>query len=523
MIMGTPDMTLRDMLVRNARRYGERDAFVCGEARLTHASFLAKANRLASALVRSGLRRQDRIAVLAMNSLEIAVTYGACEAHGFVAATVNFRLAAPEMRHIIQDSASSVLIFEAAYIEQIASIRPDLPLVETYVVIGGAVEWAVGWDDFVERGDPEGPVLAPPAADDLCYLIYTSGTTGRSKGCMLEHRAETATASIMAAAMQLSEHDRTLLMMPLFHIGAKAVALAQQWVGGAVYLHRNFDPAAILADIELHRITATHMAPTLIQGLLDSPDVGARDLSSLRTLLYSAAPMSPALLSRALAVFGPIFQQMYGQTEGLGTLLPMSAHRLDGSEDVLRRLSSIGHPFIGCDVGIFDEDGRRQPPEAIGEICIRGPAMMRGYWNNSVATLETLQEGWLRTGDVGQADAAGYLYLVDRKKDVIISGGENIYSREVEEALLSHPDVAYAAVIGEPDEKWGEAVLAAVVMRPGVTGHADVLIDHCRSRIAGYKRPRRLVFLDMLPALPSGKIDKPALRRQLVTSVEARS
>ncbi|OWR17973.1 Long-chain-fatty-acid--CoA ligase [Brevundimonas diminuta] len=503
------------MLLRNALRYADRPAFVCGDRSLSHGEFLASAHRLASALHAAGVDRQDRVAVLSMNSLELATVYGACELHGFVAATVNFRLAPMEMRHIISDSGARVLVFESVFTDQIAAIRDDLDQVERFVVIGEALDWAEPWADFIAGGKVDGPDLPPPEPDDLCYLIYTSGTTGRPKGCMLEHKAEVATASIIAAAMQLAGQDRTLLMMPLFHIGAKAIALAQQWVGGVVHLHRTYDPAAILADIETHRITATHMAPTLVQGLLDCPDIEKRDISSLRTLLYSAAPMPPVLLDRALRAFGPIFQQMYGQTEGIGTLLPVSAHSLSDDARARRRLYSIGHAFIGCEIAILDDAHRQLPAGEIGEICIRSPVMMRGYWNNSAATLATLRDGWLHTGDVGHMDADGYAYLVDRKKDVIISGGENIYSREVEDAILAHPDVTGVAVIGTPDAKWGEAVLSAVVTRPGSTLSEADIIEHCRTLIAGYKRPRRVVFVDSLPTLPSGKINKPALRDAL--------
>lgn len=516
--MPRPDRTLGDLLARNAQRYGNQLAYVCGERRLTHRELLTDARRLADSLRASGADRQDRIAILSMNSIEFAIAYAACEAHGFVAATINFRLAAPEMAFVLQDSGAKVLIFQAVFADQIDSIRESLPDVVQFVVVDGLLDWAISWDDYLAQGRDTGPDLPAPRPEDLAYLIYTSGTTGRPKGCMLDHAAEVATAQIIAAAMQLGGQDRTLLMMPLFHIGARAIALAQQWVGGAVFLHPTYDPALILADIEAHRITATHMAPTLIQGLLDCRDIATRDLSSLRTLLYSAAPMPPVLLDRALKAFGPIFQQMYGQTEGIGTLLPVSAHSLSEDEMSRRRLSSIGHAFVGVEVEVMDEASRPVAVGEIGEICIRGPVMMRGYWNNSPATLATLRDGWLHTGDVGRLDSEGYAYLVDRKKDVIISGGENIYSREVEDAIATHPDVVAVAVIGKPDEKWGEAVMAVVVAKSGAALDAEAIVAHCRTVIAGYKRPRHVVFRDALPSLPSGKINKPALRALLAAN-----
>jgi acyl-CoA synthetase (AMP-forming)/AMP-acid ligase II len=506
-------MTLREMIDRNARWYGDETAFVCEGVGVTHRQFLETANRIASALYGVDVRSQDRVSLLSMNSLGLALAYGACEAHGLVAATVNFRLAPPEMRYIINDAGSSVLIFESEFTDHIAQIRGELAAVRTYVCIGDAPAWATPWDAFVASGDPAGPPLPPPGADDLAYLIYTSGTTGRPKGCMLTHSAEAAMGALVAAAMGLGGEDRTLLMMPLFHIGAKAIALGQQWVGGTVHLHRKFDPLDVLRAIEAERITASHMAPMLVQALVEAQTRQPHDLSSLRKVIYSAAAMPPSLLRQALDVFGPIFQQMYGQTEGVGTVLPIGAHRLDDDPKAQRRLTSIGHPFIGCEVSIRDGENEALPAEQIGEICLRGPPIMRGYWNNSAASLDALAGGWLHTGDVGMMDEDGYVYLVDRKKDVIISGGENIYSREVEEALISHPAVASAAVIGLPDPNWGEAVCAVVVVRPDQALTPEALIDHCRALIAGYKRPRRIIFTVEMPVLPSGKINKPALRK----------
>lgn len=511
--MQTSAGTLREVIERNARWYGDRPAYVCEGRSVTHRDFLAFADRIGSALYRTGLRPQDRVGLLSMNSLEFALAYGACEAHGFIAATVNFRLAPLEMEHAIRDAGSSILVLEQEFVPHIDLIRANLPEVRRYVVVGEAPPWATCWEDFVAEGDKAGPPLPAPRPEDLVYLIYTSGTTGRSKGCMLDHAAEAATAELIASAMGLGPEDRTLLMMPLFHIGAKAVANAQQWVGGTVTLHRRFDASAVLRTIEQERVTATHMAPTLIKALLETPDRGEYDISTLRAVLYSAAAMPPSLLKSALAVFGPIFQQMYGQTEGIGTVLPIGAHRLDDDPRAQKRLTSVGHPFIGCEVSIRDDENCALPAGEVGEICLRGPAMMRGYWNNSAATLATLAGGWLHTGDVGAVDDEGYVYLVDRKKDVIISGGENIYSREVEEALLTHPAVSAAAVIGVSDPKWGESVLAIVALREGESVTEDALIDHCRTHIAPYKRPRRVVFVDDLPLLPSGKVNKPALRQ----------
>ena len=506
------ELTMRDLIVRNAVSYGDELAGVCGDKRITHREYLEQCNRLASALYKVGVRSQDPVSILSMNSLEIVIAYGACETHGLITSTVNFRLAPPEMQFIINDVAAQVLIFEDEFTGHIEQIRAELPHVRQFVAIGKAPEWATSWDDFLAGGDPEGAPLAPPTESDIACLIYTSGTTGKPKGCMIDHRALVAMANYVAGPMGLGIQDRALLMMPMFHIGAKSVVIAQQWVGGSYVLHRSFDPVAVLETIEREQITASHMAPILIQGMLDVPDIDRYDISSLRTVLYSAAAMPPVLLERALRTFGSIFVQMYGQTEGVGTLLPTTAHVLDDDPRVREKLGSIGIGFIGTEFSIRDDENDPLPTRAIGELCLRGPAMMRGYWNNSRATLAALRGGWLHTGDVGFMDEEGYIYLVDRKKDVINTGGENVYSREVEDAVLAHPAVDNVAVIGLPDERWGEAVTAVIVLKPGATLSEAELETHCRARIAGYKRPRNLRFVDALPVMPSGKVNKVALR-----------
>jgi acyl-CoA synthetase (AMP-forming)/AMP-acid ligase II len=330
---------------------------------------------------------------------------------------------------------------------------------------------------------------------------------------MLGHEAKVRSAQAINALMSSGSEDRILLMMPMFHVGAKDMQMGQQWRGGAVYLHREFDPELILQTIQDERITITHMAPTMIQMLLDHPRIKEFDLSSLRMIVYSAAAMPIALLRRGLNILGPVFLQMYGQTEGAGTILPLEAHRPDGDERDLRRLQSIGVPFPGVQVRIVDELDADLPVGEAGEILLGGPVVMQGYWNNSSASIETLRGGWLHTGDVGKLDEDGYLYLVDRKKDMIVSGGENIYSREVEEALYQHEAVANAAVIGVADEKWGEAVRAVVELRSGASATDKEIIAHCKTLIAGYKCPKSVVFTDDLPKLPSGKINKIEIRR----------
>ena len=290
--------------------------------------------------------------------------------------------------------------------------------------------------------------------------------------------------------------------------------LAQLWHAGCVVLHRKFDPQEVLRTIERERIVTVHMAPTIVQQVLELPDIAEYDLSSLETILYAAAPMPVAVLRRGVELLGPIFVNSWGMTETSGTVLPRHLHKLDGSEEERRRLGSIGQAMAYCDIRIVDEQGEDCPDGTPGEIWIRSPANLAYYWNNSVATLEALRDGWLCTGDMAWRDSQGFLFLVDRKKDMIISGGENIYCQEVEQALMHHPLVRDAAVIGVPHDKWGETVKAVVVLAPGVDLSADDLIAFTTTRIARYKRPTSVEFVLELPRLPSGKVSKLALREQ---------
>ena len=511
--MSTGLFTLANILEANARHYGDSPAWTFEGRVVTHADYLDRARRLASAWAKLGLAKQDRVAVMSRNCLEICEVYAASEVGGFVTATISFRFAPPEVAYIVNDSLPKILVFEAEFAPLIDGLRETLGSVEHFVCIGdSAPDWALRYSDVFATGDAS--FSAPIEPSDLCYIIYTSGTTGRPKGVMLTHGAKVACANSISSLMAAGPMDSILLMMPMFHVGAKDMSLGQSWRAGSIHLHRDFDPEAILRTIQDARITITHMAPTMIQMLLDHPRIDDFDLSSLRMIVYSAAAMPTALLRRGLEKLGPVFLQLYGQTEGSGTILPIEAHRPDGDARDLRRLQSIGIPFPGIHVRVADDSGNDCPTGEAGEILIRGPIMMAGYWNNSNATIETLRGGWLRTGDVGKFDEDGYLYLVDRKKDMIVSGGENIYSREVEEALYQHDAVANAAVIGVSDEKWGEAVRAVVQLRDGVSVSAQDLIAHCRTLIAGYKCPKSVVFAGELPKLPSGKINKIVIRRE---------
>ena len=331
---------------------------------------------------------------------------------------------------------------------------------------------------------------------------------------MLSHATMLATGEGWAMELEVDLGGKILLAMPLFHIGARSQGMAATFRGASMVLLKSFDARLLLETIPRERITQVHLAPTLVQAVLNDPEHERFDLSSLRTINYAAAPMPLTTLKRALKRFGPIMINGYGQTEGSGTTLRKFYHLPEGSERDLKRLTSVGQAVACATVRIAGAADESLPEGQIGEICFRSPQNMVGYWNNSVATMEALRNGWLHTGDLGHMDADGFVYLVDRKKDMIVSGGENVYSREVEEALMEHGAVTDAAAIGIADDKWGEAVKAIVVLKSGASATAAELIAHCRTLIAGYKCPKSIDFVDELPRLPSGKISKVMLRNR---------
>jgi acyl-CoA synthetase (AMP-forming)/AMP-acid ligase II len=506
--------SLAEMWERCLRLGANDPAFVYEDQRRTYAQLIDRARRLASHLYASGARSQSRIAMLAMNTGEWFDYYTACEIHGFIAQTVNFRLTRPEIEYILNDGEPSVLIFEQAYAETVDALRASAPSVKSYICIGRSLDWAPSFEDVIAQGSPDGaPLRAAP--DDLVHMIYTSGSTGKPKGVVRDQRAGALLAAAGAVSQSMRVGGRMLLTMPMFHVGAQSMASGQHILGGMVVLHRKFDPVAVARTIQDERIQITHMAPTLVQQFLNEPSIADYDLSSLETLCYAAAPMPLPVLRDGLAKLGPsVFLGCYGSTEcGNATVLQQHFHRPDGTAQEVDRLTSVGREHIFSSVRVLDEEGDQCPPGVSGELCIRAGSMMRGYWNRSNETMEAFHDGWYRSGDMARMDEDGFVWLVDRKKDMIISGGENIASREVEEALLSHPGIEHAAVIGVPHERWGETVKAVLVAR-GAPPSEDDLIAHCRTLIAGYKLPRIITFIDTLPLLATGKVNKVALRQQ---------
>ncbi|SAL76332.1 AMP-dependent synthetase and ligase [Caballeronia choica] len=506
-------MIVGDILRRNAFLYGERPAVICNGRAVTHADFLERTLRLAQGLRSKGLQRQSRIAILAQNAPEYLELYGACEEAGFVAVGLNYRLSDAELTDILIDATPAVLAYDEEFAKRVDAIISGLGEPVQLLEIGGDADSEFAYERLIENSLPEENAPRADEEDTVC-IFYTSGTTGRPKGAMLPNGGQAAQAEIYARAVKAKATDRMLIVMPLFHCGGKNLEMMYRSQGAAIVLHKSFNPQSIIASFLEDGVTAAHLAPVMIHQIIDELDKAPKKFPLLHTVHYASAPMSVALLKRAIGHFGLVFVQSYGMTEnGAGTFLDKFQHVLEGPETEVARLASAGKPFEDTELRVVNDDGSEAEIGTIGEVLTRAPGMMSGYWKNPTSTAQALKDGWMCTGDLGYLDKEGYLFIVDRKKDMIISGGENIYSREVEEALASHPSVSEASVIGVPDSKWGEAVKAFVVLRTNAVATEVELIDYVKSKIASYKKPKSIDFVGSLPRLSStNKVDKKALR-----------
>jgi acyl-CoA synthetase (AMP-forming)/AMP-acid ligase II len=505
--------TLGDIVEVGAAKFRTRTALVYNGHAFSFGEQRSRIYRLANALHDMGVRRQHRVAILAQNSNAYVEVYAAGEVSGFITVAINYRLTAAEIEYIVKDSAPSVLIFDAEYAAIVQDIGGKHPDIRHFIVVGqGALDGAENYEALLAKSSDHTPKNRSRPTD-IAYLIYTSGTTGRPKGAMLDHAGQLGFIQMQAIEMSLRSTDTMLLVMPFYHIGAKCNYLMTSFVGANAILHRSYDIRAISADIRQHKVTTVHLAPVMVKDLLDLPGFDKSHYASLRLIQYASGPMAVAQLRQAIAAFGPILTQIYGMTEsGLGTILHSHQHILDGPPEWVRRLGSAGQEALGYRIRVVRPDGSDCEPEEQGEIWVKGPGVMAGYWNNHPATLDAIEDGWMKSGDIGAFDKDRFLFVLDRKKDMILSGGENIYPREVEEVLYAHPAVAEAAVIGVPDSRWGESVKAFVVVAADHKVAEGDLIEHCRRHIASYKKPKSIEFVSALPRLPNKKIDKKQLR-----------
>ena len=502
--MSFPFESVGFWLARRASLTPNRVAIRTGGRDITYRELDDRAARLAGALTTTGVGPGDRVAALLTNGNEYVEAMFACARVGAILVPLSFRLAAPELAFMVNDSGSSVLIYGEEWTALAQGFRRETGLKAAYVVGAGPDP---SYEDALSAADP---VLEPRAvaSDDVLAIFYTSGTTGQPKGAMLTHGNFFWTNLCMVLAFGFYQDERTLVILPMFHVGGwNANAMATWWNGGTVVLEKSFDPAGTLATIERERITSMLGVPTMYQMMADDPTFAGADLSSIRDFLCGGAPLPVALIDRYQAR-GLGFIQGYGLTEAAPNCLILPR------EDSVRKAGAAGRPYFYADVRVVDGDGNEVGPGGSGEIVVGGPGVMKGYWNRPDATAETLRGGWLHTGDVGAIDDEGYVTIVDRVKDMYISGGENVYPAEVEKVLAGHPAIAEAAVIGVTDERWGESGRAIVVLRSGADGDPEEIKRFCSERLAKFKVPSSVVFTDVLPRNPTGKLLKPELRER---------
>ncbi len=509
-------MRLHDFLDYHARERGDAEFAVQGNRHVTYREALAEANRLANAFVSAGLRIGDRIAVLSKNCIEYVLLYFAASKAGVVPVHLNYRLAPLEWSYIINDAGAKLLIATGVYPQAVNPIRGELLTVERFVAIEGP--GVLGWDDYHQwvADQPTRPPERFITEDHDLYQMYTSGTTGEPKGAVATHRATIAQLVQRGLILKSEPGERWLLVAPIFHAAAaNQVACQSVYWGSSLYIQTDFNPVEVLRVLSQERISIAHIMPSMIQAcLVTVPDAAEHHYDDLRFISYGSSPIAERTLRRAIEVFKCEFVQGYGMTEtiGLTVLLPSDHRRALREKPEL--LLSAGRPLAGTEVRIVDADDNPVPNGITGEIIARGPQLMKGYWKRPEETAEALRGGWMHTGDAGMIDDEGYLYIQDRVKDMIVSGGENVYPRVVEQVLFQHPAIADAAVIGVPDERWGETVKAIVVLRAGMNTTADEIMEYCRGKLGGFERPRSVDFIESLPRNPSGKVLKRVLRHR---------
>lgn len=499
-----------DVYRRNAARYGDKPALIMPDGRWrSFAEVDERATRLANALMARGLKPGDRVGILSRNRIEYIEAYGVSGA-GLIALPLNWRLSPRELQIVLSNAEPATLIVEPSFVPAIKELRSALPFVKVFLALDGGAEGFESYDAVVTSGSPtlSGISVSP---DATACLLYTSGTTGIPKGAELTHRGLLLNCTAAIDEMfHFTDADVTLAPMPFFHVGGMWYHLFPSFAAGCTtVVMPQFDAQGALTLMAQHRVTNTHLVPTMIHTLLEQTNIETFDLSALRMMFYAASSMPTETLKRATATFDCDFAQGYGSTEaGMVTCLTPEDHRKAraGREDLLL---ACGRPLGNVEVRIVPTDHTGDAD--VGEILVRSPMTMVRYWRNPQATANTMQAGWLHTGDLGRLDAEGYLSILDRKSDMIVTGGENVYPREVEDILLQDADILEAAVFDLPDDRWVQKVVAAVVPR-NATLDLDAVLARAKQRLAGYKCPKDIFVTDSLPKNAAGKVLRKVLR-----------
>ena len=463
-----------------------------------------------------GLLKGDRVAVLLHNGPEFFEAYFACAKSGAIFVPINNLFQQKELMQVFQYIEPRFLIYDDEFSGIVQSTLPELKFLEFPIALRSQSAGRKNYGKLIDRGDGKEPNV-DIADDDIVNIFLTSGTTGRPKGAMRTHRHDVSNMMSSALELGIRHDDRALFLFPFYHV-TYADNLRHILMANTIVIRREgkFNPEKVLDILSAERITTCQFVPTMISAMLQAENPGRYDLSDLRLIIYAASPMPVELLKKAMNRFTCQFVQMYGQTETgpCTTVLRPEDHMLEGSEAQTARLASAGRAVFNYEIRIIDGMGSDVATGEVGEIIVRSEAMTVGYWNLPEKTAETIKEGWLYTGDFGRFDEDGYVFIVDRKDDMIISGGKNIYPREIEEVIYTHEAVLEAAVIGVPDDYWGEAVKAIVVLKEGMSATEDEIIDLCKKTIASYKKPRSVEFVQQLPKSPTGKILKRVIKSQ---------
>ena len=513
-------MVVGDLILRNANKFPERIAVVSDGVSMSYWVLNERVNRLANALIRKGLKKGDRIGGLFHNCYQFIETYFAAAKTGGIFCPYNNHLKERELNDIINYSGPRFLFLDADFGEMIHSMKEQLESLEYYICLQEP-RWSSieDYESLLSQGDKKEPGIKI-LDNDMMSIFFTAGTTGRPKGAMRTHKHIVSNAIAGVIELKVSYDEKALISFPMYHVACEDNIGRHFFMPNTLFLRREgqFDPKEVLGLLSTEKITMSQFVPTMIHAFLQHGDIERYDLSSLRLIMYTGAPMPVELLKKALQKFKCGFTQLYGQTESgpLTTILHPEDHVLEGSERQLKKLASAGRPVVNFEIRITDEQGKDVPLGEVGEIIGRSEAMMKRYWRLPRESKEKLRDGWLHTGDLGKFDEDGYIYIVDRKNDMVISGGVNIYPREVEEVLYQHPSVLEASVIGVPDDYWGEAVKAIVVLKEKATVSEAEIIKFCGEYLAGYKKPKSVEFWQALPKSPQGKVLKRTIREHFL-------